>query len=96
MKSSSNKCHLLISTNDNITIRIENFQIENINGKKVLGNKLFFDYHLSEIYKKASKRFSALGRVTLYMNLSKRKISTHNSVISHLYGCVVVASLTKK
>ena len=37
-------------------------------------NKLSFDYHLSEIRKTASRKLYALDRVTLYMNLSKRKI----------------------
>ena len=33
-----------------------------------------FDYHLSEICKKADRKLYALGRVTPYMNLIKRKI----------------------
>ena len=36
-------------------------------------NKLSFDYHLSEICKKASRKLYVLGRVTPYVNLSKRK-----------------------
>ena len=57
MKSNSDKCHLLFSTNDNVAIRIGNFQIENTKREKLLciqfGNKLSFDYHLSEICKKS-------------------------------------------
>ena len=79
MKSSNpDNCHLLVSTNDNVAIRIGNFQIENIKREKLLGiqfdNKLSFDYHLSEICKKANRKLYALGRVTPYMNLSKIKI----------------------
>ena len=48
-----------------------------------------FDYHLPEICKKANRKLYALGRVTPYMNLIKRKIlmsfSTRNSVNAHLY-----------
>ena len=66
--------HLLVSTNDNVPIRIENFQIENTKREKLLGtkfdNKLSFDYHLSETCKKASRKLYALDRVTRYMNLS--------------------------
>ena len=29
MKSNPDKCHLLVSTNDNVKIRIGNFQVEN-------------------------------------------------------------------
>ena len=78
MKSNPDKCHLLVSTNDNVKIRIGNFQVENTKREKLLGiqfdNKPSFDYHLSEICKKASRKIYALGRVTPYMNLSKRKI----------------------
>ena len=78
MKSNPDTCHLLLSTNDNVAIRIGDFQIENTKRKKLLGiqfdNKLSFDYHLLEICKKASRKLYALGRVTPYMNLSKRKI----------------------
>ena len=78
MKSNPEKCRLLVSTNDNVKIRIRNFQIENTKREKVLGiqfdNKLSFDYHLSEICKKTSIKLHGLVRVTPYMDLSKRKI----------------------
>ena len=78
MKSNPDTCHLLVSTNDNVAIRIRNFQIENTKRKNLLGiqfnNELSFDSQLLEICKKASRKLYALGRVTLYMNLSKRKI----------------------
>ena len=105
MKCNPDKCHLLVSTNDNVKIRIGNLQIESTQREKLLGiqfdNKLSFDCHLSEICKKASRKLYALGRVTSYMNLSKRKVLvnaffTRNSVIAHLHGCIIVASLTKK
>ena len=77
MKSSLEKYHLLVSTNDNVAIRIGSFQIENSNREKLLGiqfgNNLSFD-NLSEICKKASRKLFALSRVTAYMNLPKRKI----------------------
>ena len=50
MKSNPDKCHLLVSTTDNVAIRIGNLQIENSKREKLLGmhfdNKLPFDYHL--------------------------------------------------
>ena len=74
MKINPDKCHLLVSTNDKFAIRIGNFQTEDTKREKLLGtqfdNKLPFDYRLSKIYKKASRKL----RVTIYMNLSKRKI----------------------
>ena len=37
MKSNPDKCHLLVSTNGNVKIRIGNFQIENTKREKLLG-----------------------------------------------------------
>ena len=55
------KCHLLVSTNDNVAIRIGKFRIENIKREKLLGiqfdNKLSFDYHLSKICKSLAENF---------------------------------------
>ena len=87
MKSHPDKCHLHVSMNDNVKIRIGNFQIENTKREKLLGiqfdKKLSFNYHLSEIRKKASRKLYTLGRVTPYMNLSKRKILMNVFFNSH-------------
>ena len=88
IKSHPDKCHLHVSMNDNVKkIRIGNFQIENTKKEKLLGiqfdKKLSFDYHLSEICKKASRKLYTLGRVTPYMNLSKRKILMNVFFNSH-------------
>ena len=102
MKINPDKCHLLVSTNVNVAIRIGNFRIENTKRKKLLGikfdNKVSFDYHLSEICKKASRKLYAPGRVTPYMNLSKKEILMNaffNSQFSYCpLRCIIVASLT--
>ena len=87
MKSNPDKCHLLVSTNDNVAFRMVNFQIENTKREKLLGihfyDMLSFGYHLSEICKKASRKLFVLGRVTPYINLSKRKILMNAFFNSH-------------
>ena len=70
--------NLLVSSNDDVPIRIGNFQIKNNKREKLLGiqfnKKLSFSYHLSEICKKASKKLYALGRVTACLyELTKKK-----------------------
>ena len=94
MKSNPDKCHLLVSTNDNVPIRIGNFQIENNEREKLLGilfdNKLSFDYHLSEICKKARKKLYALGKVIPYMNLAKRKILMNAFFNSQFSYCPLI------
>ena len=93
MKSSLEKRHLLVSTNDNVAIRIGSFQIENSNREKLLGiqfgNNLSFD-NLSEICKKASRKLFALSRVTAYMNLPKRKILTNVFFNSQFNYCSLI------
>ena len=78
MKSNADKCHLLVSTNNTVNIRVENFDIKNSDCEKPLGvkidQKLTFNSHISDLCKKASKKVHALARVKPYMNISKRRI----------------------
>ena len=57
MKSNADKCHLLVSTNNAIIIKIGNIDINNSNCEKLLGvkfdYKLTFDDHISELCKKS-------------------------------------------
>ena len=77
MKSNADKCHLLVITNNTVNIKIGNIDITNSNCEKFLGvkfdHKLTFDDYISELCKKASRKINTLARVTLYMNLSKKK-----------------------
>ena len=78
MKSNQDKCHLLVSSCEKIKMEIGDFRIENSTCEKLLGvhfdNSLTFDYHISGLCKKASKKINALARVSQYTNLSQRKI----------------------
>ena len=60
MKSNADKCHLLVSSNEKVTIKIGSNEIANIKREKLLGvhldGGLSFDYHISEICKKASHK----------------------------------------
>ena len=75
MKSNADKCHLLVSSNEKVTIKIGSHEIANTKCEKLLGvhldSGLSFDYHISEICKKASRKVCALARVTSCMSLSK-------------------------
>ena len=56
MKSNPDKCHLLISTNNTVKMKIGHFDIANSRIEKLLGvkfdSKLTFDDHISELCKK--------------------------------------------
>ena len=78
MKSNADKCHLLVTTNNAINIKTGNIDINNSTCEKLLGfksdYKLTFDNHISELYKKASRKIHALARVAPYMNIVKKRI----------------------
>ena len=44
-----------------------------------IGNRLNFDYHISQLCKKADKKLHALTRVSKYMNISQRKLMSQFS-----------------
>ena len=52
MKSNADKCHLLVSSNEKVTIKIGSHEIANTKREKLLGvhldRGLSFDYHISE------------------------------------------------
>ena len=78
MKSNPDKCHLLTSRSDKVSICVDNYNIKNSKCEKLLGikidNKLNFNTHVDEICTKAGQKLNALSRVAPYMHLSKRRI----------------------
>ena len=77
MKANSNKCHLLVSSNESCTAKIEDFNIKNSTEQKLLGLKfdsnLSFENHVTSLYKKASQKLPALARISHYMDLNKHR-----------------------
>ena len=77
MESNADKCHLLVSSNKKVTIKTGSHEIANTKREKLLGvhldSGLSFDYHISDICKKASRKVCALARVTSGMSLSKKR-----------------------
>ena len=76
MKSNADKCHLLVSTNNTVNIRVENFDIENSDCEKLsvvkFDYELTFNSHISDLCKKASKKVHALSKSnTIYEYLEK-------------------------
>ena len=58
MKSNLDKCHFLVSSREKIKMEIGDFEMENSTCEALLGvhfdNRLTFDYHISDVCKKAS------------------------------------------
>ena len=63
MKVNADKCHLLVSSDENCTAKIEDFNIKNRTEKKLLGVKfdsnLSFEGHIASLCKKASQKIQA-------------------------------------
>ena len=75
MKANKDKCHLIVSSNEHVSMKLDNIEIENSNCERLLGvkidSKLNFKEHLDGIIKKASRKINALSRIAPYMNIGK-------------------------
>ena len=78
LKNSVDKCHVLVSMNKPVGIKIGDYTTDNSECEKLLGVKIDVDLNfndpLSALCKKASRKISALARVTPFMGLSKIKL----------------------
>ena len=78
MKGNTDKCHLIVSTDEPIEIRVGESLIKSSTCAKLLGvkinNKLNFDTHVKGLCKKANNKLRALARAAPYMSLEKKKL----------------------
>ena len=76
LKINAEKCHLLVSSNEKVTIKIGSHEIGHTKREKLLGvhldSGLSFDYHVIKICKNASHKVCTLARVTPGMSLTKK------------------------
>ena len=95
MKANQDKCHLIVSKNENVSLYIGSFEVENTNCKKLLGIKvdsgLNFVEHLDGMTKKSSRKINALPRITPFMNVSKRRILMNSFFNSQFNYCLLVS-----
>lgn len=105
MKSNADKANLLVSANEKVTIKIGNHEIVNTKREKVLGihfdSELSFNYHISDICKKARRQVCALPWMTLNMDLSKKhgimnEFFRSQFNIAHLFWCPISAIIVIK
>ena len=72
------KCHLLISSNENITVKISEYEIQKSQCEELLGVELDWkvncDDHISNGCEKARGELNALIRIEPFLGLSKRLI----------------------
>ena len=94
MKSSPEKCHLLLSKNENFEANINENRIYNTRFEKVLDvtfdNQLNFNHHIFEISKRASNKLFGLSRVSHYINEDKRRILLNSYFLSQFNYCPLI------
>ena len=94
MKSNADKCHLLVSSNESCTDKVEVFSIKNSTEEKLLGVKfdsnLSFGNHVTSLCKKASQILHALARISHYMDLDKRRNLRKAFVTSQFNYCPLI------
>ena len=75
--TNTDKCHLIISKQSCMNLKIGDVNIENSTCEKILeikvDNKLNFNDHLDGIIKKASRKVRALSRIFHFMDLTKKR-----------------------
>ena len=78
MKASKDKCHLFITSDEEVSMKIDNIEIENTSSEKLLGiiidSKLNFKEHLEGIIKKNSRKVNVISRIAPYMSLTEQKL----------------------
>ena len=94
MKANPDKCHLLLSSNENCNALIGNYTIENSKQQKLLGvlldNNLSFEKHINNLCTKASQKLSALCRVSSFMSTGQKRIIMKAFINSQFGYCPLV------
>ena len=94
LKSNADKCHLLVSTNDRVSVNVDGFKIDKSDTEKLLGvkfdKKLTFDDHISDICKKADRKISVLARVRRYIVIATKRILMNDFFTSQFSYCPLV------
>ena len=94
LKGNADKCHLITSAKTPVGIEVSNITIMSEEKVKLLGiyinNRLNFDYHISQLCKKAGKKLHALTQVFKYMNISQRKLIANAFIMSQFSYCPLI------
>ena len=77
-QAKASRCHLLLSTDEHVQVKIGTAQIENSSSEKLLGAaidvKLNFLKHIEQIYAKARAKLKALARIAPFMNIKEKRV----------------------
>ena len=94
IEANKDKCHSIVSSNERVSMKLDNIEIENSHYERLLevkiDSKLNFKEHLDGIIKKASRKIKALSRIAPYINIAKRKLLMNSFFASQFNYCPLV------
>ena len=95
LKANPGKSHLLLTSRDKASIKIDDTDIKSSSSKKLLGviidNKLTFNEHVSKLCKKASNKLHALARISKYMTKDKLRTVMNVFFTSQFAYCPLIS-----
>ena len=93
-KRNADKRHLITSSKTRVGIKVSNITIMSEEKVKLLGvsidNRLNFNYHISQLCKRAGKKVHALTRVFKYMKISELKLISNAFMMSQFSCCPLI------
>ena len=94
MKGNTDKCHLIMSTNNAPELKVGDSLIKTSSYEKLLGvktdYKLTFNNHLANVCKKANNKLRALARATPYITIEKRELVMNYFFNAQLNYCPLI------
>ena len=94
LKANADKCHLIASSKVPVDIQISDIKVTSESRVKLLGihidNRLNFDYHVSQLCKKASKKLHVLAAIFKYVETSKRRVLVNSFITSQFSYCPLI------
>ena len=94
MKANTDKSHLLLSGNSNLTANIDGNVIESEGNQVLLGitvnSNLSFNKHINNLCKKASAKLNALARIAGYMDFPKCRLIMKAFITSQFGYCPLI------
>ena len=94
LKTNTDKCRLILSTDEPFSINLDDEVIKNFNNKKLLrinlNNRLGFDTYVANICNRVSKKLHALARISQFMNIHKRRMTMKTFIASEFGYCPLI------
>ena len=95
LKANPGKSHLLLTSRDEASIKIDDTDIKSSSSKKLLGviidNKLTFNEYVSKLCKKASNKLHSLALISKY--ITKDKFITIMNAFFFFSVCILPLNL---